>query len=253
MGQLHYWNGTAWEALDGTTTAPGSSPPAAPTNVAVTAGDGQVDLSWSAVTGADSYAIKRSTSDGGPYTTVTGADSLTSTSYSDSGLTNGTTYYYVVTATNADGESVASSQVSGTPTAPVTTDSLVTLTPSSGSVANGQNLVLTITVDSFSNNHDTVQTRLSYDPAKFSYVSVDDSNSGYGVEAPTESGTGWIQFVRGNTSPLTGQQEFVKATFQALTATGSGDITFDEVNTHVVYAGTALTKTAQGGSYTFTA
>ena len=82
-----------------------------------TAGNGQVGLSWSASSGATSYNVKRSTTSGGPYTTIA---SPTTTSYTNTGLTNGTTYYYVVSAVNTAGESANSSQVSATPTASAT-------------------------------------------------------------------------------------------------------------------------------------
>src|SRR5262249_34390193 len=72
-----------------------TTPPAAPTNLKATGGSGQVALSWNASSGATSYNVKRSTTNGGPYTTIS---SPTTTSYTDTGLTNGTTYYYVVTA-----------------------------------------------------------------------------------------------------------------------------------------------------------
>jgi fibronectin type 3 domain-containing protein len=88
--------------------------PPAPTNVTATAGNGQVGLSWSASSGATSYNVKRSTTNGGPYTTMA---SPTTTGYTNTGLTNGTTYYYVVSAVNTAGESANSSQVSATPTA----------------------------------------------------------------------------------------------------------------------------------------
>ena len=45
-------------------------------------------------------------------------DSSTATSYSDASLTNGTPYYYVVTAANSKGEGGKSSEVSATPSAP---------------------------------------------------------------------------------------------------------------------------------------
>jgi hypothetical protein len=77
-----------------------------------TAGNAQVGLSWSASSGATSYNVKRSTTNGGPYTTIA---SPTTTGYTDTGLTNGTTYYYVVSAVNTAGQSANSSQVSATP------------------------------------------------------------------------------------------------------------------------------------------
>ena len=90
------------------------NPPSAPTGLSATAGDKQVALMWNASAGATSYNVKRSTTQGGPYTTVF---SPIGTSYTDPGLTDGTTYYYVVSAVNAGGESGNSSEVSATPAA----------------------------------------------------------------------------------------------------------------------------------------
>src|SRR6185436_10267606 len=91
------------------------APPAAPAGLTAAAGNTQVALSWTASGGATSYNVKRSTVSGSGYVTI---NSPTSTSYTNTGLTNGTTYYYVVSAVNASGESANSSQVSGTPSAP---------------------------------------------------------------------------------------------------------------------------------------
>ncbi|HET6384205.1 MAG TPA: fibronectin type III domain-containing protein, partial [Armatimonadota bacterium] len=86
--------------------------PPAPTGLSATSGNKQIALSWTASTGAATYNVKRSTTNGGPYTT---AGSATTTSYTDSGLTNGTTYYYVVSAVNAGGESANSTQIGAAP------------------------------------------------------------------------------------------------------------------------------------------
>jgi fibronectin type 3 domain-containing protein len=91
-----------------------ASPPAAPTNLAASAGNAQVTLSWSASTGAASYNVYRALSSGGEGATPI-ATGLTGTSFSDTGLSNGTTYYYEVTAVNVSGESGKSSEVSATP------------------------------------------------------------------------------------------------------------------------------------------
>jgi len=88
--------------------------PLPPTGLTATSGNAQVALSWTASSGATTYNVKRATVNGGPYTVVA---SPTSTSYTNTGLTNGTTYYYVVTAVNSAGESGNSSQASATPQA----------------------------------------------------------------------------------------------------------------------------------------
>ena len=88
------------------------SPNSPPTNLVATAGNGQVSLSWSASYGATSYNIYESTTSGGSYTKI---NSTTNTNYTVTGLTNGATYYFVVTAVNTNGESSASAQVSAAP------------------------------------------------------------------------------------------------------------------------------------------
>jgi hypothetical protein len=90
----------------------GTHPPAAPAGLQATAGNAQISLTWNASSGATSYNVKRSTTNGGPYTTIA---SPTTASYTDTGLANGTPYYYVVTAVNSAGESNPSSQATATP------------------------------------------------------------------------------------------------------------------------------------------
>ncbi len=98
-------------------TGDGNSPSAAPTNLTATAGNQQASLTWTASSGATSYYVKRGTASGGPYTTV---GTPAGTTYADKNLTNGTAYYYVVTAVSATGESANSNQASATPTAAAT-------------------------------------------------------------------------------------------------------------------------------------
>jgi len=95
---------------------PQSAVPQAPGGLTATPGDAQVSLSWNPSSGATGYNVKRSTTSGGPYTTV---GSPAGTSFTNTGLTNGTPYFYVVTAVNASGESANSAQVSATPRAAV--------------------------------------------------------------------------------------------------------------------------------------
>jgi fibronectin type 3 domain-containing protein/regulation of enolase protein 1 (concanavalin A-like superfamily) len=85
----------------------------APTGLTAQPGNTQASLNWTAVNGAASYVLKRATVNGGPYTTV--ATGLTAVNYTDTGLSNGTTYYYVVAATNFAGQSADSPVASVTP------------------------------------------------------------------------------------------------------------------------------------------
>jgi len=87
-----------------------------PTNVNATGGDGEITINWDSVTSATSYNIYWSTSSGVTISTGTKISDITRP-YTHTGLTNDTTYYYVVTAENSYGESDESSEVSATPSA----------------------------------------------------------------------------------------------------------------------------------------
>jgi fibronectin type 3 domain-containing protein len=93
------------------------TPPTAPTNLRAAGGNTRVSLRWSAVAGAASYNIYRSTKSGGEIKITTTPATITTTSYTDTGLTNGTTYYYEVTAVNGAGDSGKSAEVSAKPSA----------------------------------------------------------------------------------------------------------------------------------------
>jgi hypothetical protein len=90
---------------------------APPAGLSANAGDAQVSLSWQGSVGANGYHVKRAEVNGGPYETFA---CPSGTSVVDSGLVNGTTYYYTVSATytggrDKGGESADSVQVSATP------------------------------------------------------------------------------------------------------------------------------------------
>ena len=94
------------------------APQPAPVGLASQPGNATVSLSWTAVTGATGYNVYRGTSSGGETATPLNASPLASASYTDSGVVNGTSYYYEVTAVNAGGESVPSNEASATPALP---------------------------------------------------------------------------------------------------------------------------------------
>lgn len=95
--------------------APVAAPPA-PLALCASPGEGVVPLRWAESYGATRYNVKRSTTNGGPYTTIA---TVTSPSYVDKSVTNETTCYYVVSATNAAGEGANSPQDSATPQTPM--------------------------------------------------------------------------------------------------------------------------------------
>jgi alpha-L-rhamnosidase len=77
------------------------------------AGNGWVNLNWTATPGTTGYKVRRSTVSGGPYTVL--SSQVFTTGYTDLAVTNGQTYYYVFSAVNADAESANSSEVVASP------------------------------------------------------------------------------------------------------------------------------------------
>jgi len=103
-----------------TTNAATVVAPVAPTGVTATGGAKQVSISWTAVSGATSYNVYSATATG--VTKTNGAKIVNAANpYTQTGLLEGTTYYYIVTALNSGGEGVASAQVSAATNAAVVT------------------------------------------------------------------------------------------------------------------------------------
>lgn len=120
-GVLYFYKVFATNAVGQTVNSglaiayPSATAPTAPTGVtASTTSHVRIDLAWDPVPGATDYTVARSTSSAGPFTTIaTGVGTIFLT-YADTGLTPGTTYYYVVSAGNNIGQGLNSSQASAT-------------------------------------------------------------------------------------------------------------------------------------------
>ncbi len=89
--------------------------PLAPQNVSVIGGNSQLTISWDMVSEAVIYNVYMATSTGVSKASYSQTNITTSTFYTWTGLTNDTTYYFVVTAENSYGESDISTEVSATP------------------------------------------------------------------------------------------------------------------------------------------
>ncbi|MED5584305.1 MAG: fibronectin type III domain-containing protein, partial [Actinomycetota bacterium] len=151
----------------------GASAPGAPTSLGGTAGDQQVELSWTAPTGnggvsLTGYRVESSTNSGSSWSTVVADTGSTSTSYTATSLANGTEYLFRVSAINVVGAGSASSSATATPRT----------TP-------GQ-------PGSLSATEGTAQVDLSWsDPSSDGGSAV----TGYKVEQSTDSGLTWATVV----------------------------------------------------------
>ena len=101
--------------IDG--SAPPEGPPSVPTALSASAGSSSVSLSWTAPSfdgglPITNYKVYRGTSSG---QLAAHANAGTSTSYVDTSASNGTTYYYKVSAENGNGEGPLSNEASATP------------------------------------------------------------------------------------------------------------------------------------------
>ncbi|HZG55259.1 S-layer homology domain-containing protein [Paenibacillus sp.] len=105
--------------------------PSPPAGLTAEAGDREVALAWEAAEGATRYRVYRSETSGGPYEPVAETAEL---AYADEGLSNGTTYYYVVGAANPKGESEPSEEANARPSAPRQGGGAPPSTPSQGAV-----------------------------------------------------------------------------------------------------------------------
>jgi len=91
------------------------APPEVISDLAAVAKSGKIDLVWTPADGAATYNVYRSENPGGPYDQISTGWTCTYCAYADFGLTNGVTYYYVVSGVNGTGESPPSNEASGTP------------------------------------------------------------------------------------------------------------------------------------------
>ncbi|MBA0884956.1 LamG-like jellyroll fold domain-containing protein [Flavobacterium undicola] len=89
-----------------------SVPPAVPSMPVVLNNSSSIGLSWNTASGAVTYKVKRGTVSGGPYTTLA---TVSTTSYTDTNVSSGSPYYYVVSSMGNTLESANSAEAFGVP------------------------------------------------------------------------------------------------------------------------------------------
>ncbi|WP_262685626.1 chondroitinase-B domain-containing protein [Paenibacillus baimaensis] len=139
-GQVGLYSNAGTIAFDDVQAATISSPTspaviAAPIHITATyPSTGAVKVSWDTVDGAAGYNVKMATSPTGPFTKQNSTP-VTTTNYTKSGLTTGTTYYFVVSSVTTSGEgSDSTPSVSGVPKA-VTLPTVTTTTQLTAALA----------------------------------------------------------------------------------------------------------------------
>ncbi len=189
------------------------SPPAALAGLTASPGNAQVSLTWSASAGASSYNVKCSTTSGSGYVTIT---NLTPTSFVDTGLANGSTYYYVVSATNNYGESANSTEVNATPSGSYATNffwtGAVNTNWDTATVnwrTNGVSAVFfdggAVVFDDTALSNTTVNLSATRTPAS---VAVNNSALAYTISGSAIAGTGSLTKSGTNTLTLSGANTF---------------------------------------------
>lgn len=165
----NFRNPADWiEAINNNWAPQSCTPAAPPLDFVSRAGDAAVSLSWSSVLGASVYNVKRSLASGGPYTILSTVNSI---EYTDSAVSNGNTYYYVVSGINSCGEGSNSAEASTTPrlalpSAPIALK--LTVISKSKISLNWQDT---------SNNEDSFKIERSRDGISFSEIATTGSNT----------------------------------------------------------------------------
>jgi hypothetical protein len=237
--------GTSGWSTVASATPEAPAPPDAPINLSIAVTETQADLTWDAVTGADSYTIQRATTAGGTFTDL--ATGITVTNYTDSAITANAAgssfpiannYYYRVVAVSTNGNSEPSVVLGAQPRDGSLGQALLWMDPVYTTAADSTTATYTLLVDTGAAQIDTVQARIYFDPSHLTFVSADDTTSSFGIYDPVlnDSGVGYVELVVANISALSGQLTVLTVDF---TVSGPAGVTMPkfEMNRSVALRG----------------
>jgi fibronectin type 3 domain-containing protein len=247
--------GESADSTEATATPEAPAPPDAPINLSIAVTETQADLTWDAVTGADSYTIQRATTAGGTFTDL--ATGITVTNYTDSAITANAAgssfpiannYYYRVVAVSTNGNSEPSVVLGAQPRDGSLGQALLWMDPVYTTAADSTTATYTLLVDTGAAQIDTVQARIYFDPSHLTFVSADDTTSSFGIYDPVlnDSGVGYVELVVANISALSGQLTVLTVDF---TVSGPAGVTmpkFEMSQTTVLRGGNGLSLGTRG-------
>ena len=154
-GGIQDWNSPDWFGYSTLISylGPVTNSAPSPSGLAATVSGRQITLNWWGTSLATSYNVKRATSHGGPYTTIA-VTSPNYMSYVDVGLTSGTTYYYVVSASQPGGETANSAELVASPNDVIS--GIVIGSP--GAYGNARRTIVNVFDGSFESFYDALNT-----------------------------------------------------------------------------------------------
>lgn len=222
-------NGGTASALSNSVTATATAPTlAAPTGVSATAGDAQVSITWTAVSGATSYQVLRN---------GVLIASPTTNAHIDTGVVNGTTYSYTIKAVNGTSTSVASSAATATPSAPLTQ-----LTTPTGLVANSATALST---GALRLQWDAVAGATGYTIFKDGVQLATSATNSYTIAAPTFGVRNSYHVVATNGVPSNTSAPSATITtgvYRGIAVTDArGREVYGQIQVYAIMTGTALT------------
>lgn len=174
-------------------TGPNSTTNNAPYNLIGTNGDGSATLNWSAPTSGNptQYKVYRSLTENGTYTPVT---TTTNIYASFSSLTNGTTYWFYVTAVYTTGESAASNKINVRPSTTSQTTAILTVDGSALSALLTANENHWYKFHTSSTGTHTIETHGNTD----TYMTLYQSDKVSVIENDDDSGSGYCSRISSN-------------------------------------------------------